>query len=113
MKNVLVSAITAVVTTLLVVFVMHSMGHGCCDGSHEGCSKHKTECSKDGKKCTKEGKKCDKDCKKPCCAKKDGEAHSCKPGCTKPCCAKKAADSLASEETETVEVEEIIEEVEE
>jgi len=75
MKNVIISAVTAIITTLVVIFIMHSMHPAECDGL-KGCSKHKTECSKKscdkgGKKCSKaNAKECKKDCKKACCAKK-------------------------------------------
>lgn len=94
MKNVIISAITAIITTLVVMFIMHSMHPAECEG-HKGCSKSKTECSKDGKKCSKaNAKECKKDCKKACCTK-SAEAKTCKKGCTKPCCAKKAEGEVS------------------
>ena len=116
MKNVVISAVTAVITTVVVMFIMHSMNPEC--HGQEGCSKSKTECSKDGKKCSKSGKTCSKadaksckkDCTKPCCSK-SADAKTCKKGCTKPCCAKKGTEVIDSLATEVIdEVEEIIEE---
>ena len=88
MKNVLISAVTAIVTTIVVMFIMHSMHPAECHG-HDGCSKNKTECSK--KSCDKSGKKCSK-----------ADAKTCKKGCTKPCCAKKGevSDSTSVEVAE-------------
>lgn len=117
MKNVLISVVASVITTIAVIFIMHSMNPEC--HGHEGCSKSKTECSKEGKKCAK-GAKCHKEgeektckpgCTKACCAK-SADAKGCKPGCTKACCAAKVADSTSTEgEIEvTEEVEEVIEE---
>lgn len=71
MKNILISAVTALVTTLLVMFICHNMC-GSCKG--DSCHKPKTECVK-GKSCCKKGKKeCKKDCKKACCKKAESDS---------------------------------------
>ena len=99
MKNVLISVVASIITTIAVIFIMHSMNPEC--HGHEGCSKAKTECSKDGKKCAK-GEGCHK----------KGEEKTCKPGCTKACCTMKIVDSTSNEEEVEVteEIEEVIEE---
>ncbi|MFP5471833.1 MAG: hypothetical protein ACLGGV_09575 [Bacteroidia bacterium] len=71
MKNILITVVTAIITT---VIVCHLTCYFCGSCKGDSCHKPNTECTKGKEGCKKGHSSCKKDCKKACCKKADADS---------------------------------------